>query len=92
MVGPHYIEPGSPWDNGYIASSLSRLRDDLLNGDIFYALTEARGLIEMWRRHYNGPGRTVRLRSRPQARLPLAVVLFAGRYASDEESIRQVDA
>ena len=48
-----FIEPGSPWENGYIESFNGKLRDELLNGEIFYTLREARVLIEMWRRHYN---------------------------------------
>lgn len=48
-----YIEPGSPWENGYVESFNARLRDELLNGEIFYSLGEARIIIESWRRHYN---------------------------------------
>jgi len=48
-----YIEPGSPWENGYCESFNSKLRDELLNGEIFYTLEEARIVIEEWRRHYN---------------------------------------
>ena len=48
-----YIEPGSPWENGYVESFNSKLRDELLNGEIFYSLREAQILIEGWRRHYN---------------------------------------
>ncbi len=48
-----YIEPGSPWENGYCESFNSKLRDELLNGEIFYTLREAEVLIEAWRRHYN---------------------------------------
>jgi transposase InsO family protein len=48
-----YIEPGSPWENGYVESFNGKLRDELLNGEIFYTLAEARVLIERWRRHYN---------------------------------------
>ena len=48
-----YIEPGSPWENGYIESFNGKLRDELLNGEIFYTLLEARVLVEWWRRHYN---------------------------------------
>ena len=48
-----YIEPGSPWENGYCESFNSRLRDELLNGEIFYSLEEARVVIEAWRKHYN---------------------------------------
>ena len=48
-----YIAPGSPWENGYNESFNGSLRDELLNGEIFYRLAEARVLIEAWRRHYN---------------------------------------
>lgn len=48
-----YIEPGSPWENGYNESFNGKLRDELLNGEIFYTLAEARILIERWRCHYN---------------------------------------
>ena len=48
-----FIEPGSPWENGYCESFNSKLRDELLNGEIFYSLAEARTVIETWRQHYN---------------------------------------
>ena len=48
-----YIMPGSPWENGFIESFNARLRDDLLDGEIFYLLAEARIIVESWRRHYN---------------------------------------
>jgi len=48
-----YIEKGSPWENGYIESFNGKLRDELLNGEIFYSLREAQIVIEQWRRHYN---------------------------------------
>ena len=48
-----YIEPGSPWENGYCESFNARFRDELLNGEIFYSLKEAQIIIEQWRRHYN---------------------------------------
>ena len=49
-VGDHtaFIEPGSPWENGYIESFNARLRDELLNRKIFYTLNEAQILIEPW--------------------------------------------
>ncbi len=47
-----YIEPGSPWENGYNESFNGKVRDELLNGEIFYTLLEARVLIERWRHHY----------------------------------------
>ena len=49
-----FIEPGSPWENGYIESFNGKLRDELLNREIFYTLTEAKVLIAEWRREYNG--------------------------------------
>ena len=48
-----FIEPGSPWENGYIESFNGKLRDELLNREIFATLTEAKVLIEQWRREYN---------------------------------------
>lgn len=48
-----YIEPGSPWENGYVESFNGKLRDELLNREIFYTLKEAQVLIEAWRRHFN---------------------------------------
>jgi len=48
-----YITPASPWENGYNESFNGSLRDELLNGEIFYSLAEAKVLIEAWRRHYN---------------------------------------
>ena len=48
-----FIEPGSPWENGYCESFNARFRDELLNGELFYSLREAQILIEKWRRHYN---------------------------------------
>jgi len=48
-----YIEPGSSWENGYCESFNSKLRDELLNGEIFYSIKELRGLAKHWRVHYN---------------------------------------
>ncbi len=71
-VGTLFIEPGSPWENGYCESFNGKLRDELLDREVFRSLGEAQVLIEAWRRHYN----TVRPRSalgyRPPA--PEAVV------------------
>ena len=46
-----YIAPGSPWENGYVESFNARLRDELLDGEIFYTMREAQIIIESWRRH-----------------------------------------
>ena len=48
-----YIEPGSPWENGYIESFNGKLRDELLNGEMFDTVLEAKVLVERWRQHYN---------------------------------------
>jgi transposase InsO family protein len=67
-----YIEPGSPWENGYCESFNGKLRDELLNGEIFYTLKEAKIVIETWRRHYNAIRPHSSLGYRPPA--PEAVV------------------
>jgi hypothetical protein len=89
VVKTLYIEPGSPWENGYRESLNSKLRDELLNGEIFTTLREAQVLIETWRRHYNAvrphsslgyrpPAREAilpRCRSRPDSSLETGVVM-----------------
>ncbi|WP_376100645.1 IS3 family transposase (plasmid) [Roseomonas sp. CCTCC AB2023176] len=62
-----YIAPGSPWENGYVESFNARLRDELLNGEIFYSLREAEAVIESWRRHYNSVRPHASLKFRPPA-------------------------
>jgi putative transposase len=52
-VKPLFIEPGSPWENGYIESFNGKMRDEFLSREIFYSLKEAQVQIEMWRKHYN---------------------------------------
>ena len=53
------LRPGGPWENGYIESFNGKMRDELLNGEIFYTLKEAEILLEKWRKEYN----TIRLHS-----------------------------
>jgi transposase InsO family protein len=72
-----YIEPGSPWENGYCESFNARLRDELLNGEIFYTLKEAQIIIEQWRRHYNTVRPHSALGYRPPA--PESIVLMDQR-------------
>jgi transposase InsO family protein len=48
-----YMDPGSPWETGFCESFNSKLRDEVLNGEVFYSLREAEVLIERWRRHFN---------------------------------------
>lgn len=52
-VQPLFITPGSPWENGYCESFNGKMRYELLNGEIFYSLTEAKIVLETWRQHYN---------------------------------------
>jgi len=52
-AGPLYITPGSPWENGYCESFNGKLRDELLNRELFTTLYEAQVLVEQWRGHYN---------------------------------------
>jgi putative transposase len=68
-----FIEPGSPWENGYIESFNGKLRDELLNREIFYTLIEAKVLIEQWRKEYNQvrPHSSLNYRPpAPEARIP----------------------
>ena len=67
-----YIEPGSPWENGYCESFNGELRDELLNGEIFYSLKEAHAVIEKWRIHYNTRRPHSALGYRPPAPLTIA--------------------
>jgi putative transposase len=67
-----YIEPGSPWENGYCESCNGKLRDECLNGEIFYSLKEAKTVIENWRIHYNTRRPHSALGYRPPAPLTIA--------------------
>ena len=76
-TGTLYIEPGSPWENGYCESFNGKLRDECLNGEIFYSLKEAQVVIEQWRVEYNT--------RRPHSALgyrPPAPAAFAPRMAA----------
>ena len=71
-----FIEPGSPWENGYNESFNGKLRDELLNGELFYTLKEAQIIIERWRKEYNTfrPHSSLNYRPpAPEVRLPLAL-------------------
>jgi hypothetical protein len=67
-----YIQPGSPWENGYCESFNGRTGVELLNGEIFYSLPEAQSIIERWRNHYNTKRPHSALAYRPPA--PEAIV------------------
>ena len=72
-----YIEPGSPWENGCAESFNGKLRDELLDGEVFHTVREAQVLIEQWRRHYN----TVRPHSALGYRPPAPEVTTLGSPA-----------
>ena len=81
-----YIEPGCPWENGYVEGFNGKLRDELLNGEIFTTLTEARVLIERRRREYNTMRPHSSLGYRPPAQCAslsgAGPELTTGRYPS----------
>jgi transposase InsO family protein len=80
-----YIEPGSPWENGYNESFNGKLRDELLNGEIFYSLKEARVIIEQWRNHYN----TIRPHSSLGYRPPAPQTINPSETHLDEAQMMQ---
>ena len=80
-----YIEPGSPWENGYNESFNGKLRDELLNREIFYSLKEAQIFIEQWRRYYNEIRPHSSLGYRPPA--PQAIVASNKTKEYDKEFI-----
>ena len=71
-----FIEPGSPWENGYIESFNGKLRDELLNREIFTTLTEAKVLIEQWRQEYNQIRPHSALHYRPPAPAAISPVII----------------
>lgn len=73
-----YIEKGSPWENGFVESFNARLRDELLNGEIFYTLQEAQIVIEAWRRHFNCVRPHSSLKGRPPAPECIVFAVAAG--------------
>ena len=75
-----YIEPGSPWENGYCESFNSKLRDELLAREIFFDLREAQILIETWRRHYNTARPHSSLGYRPPAPQTILPAAFIPPY------------
>jgi putative transposase len=79
------IAPGSPWENGFIESFNARLRDELLDGEIFYSLAEAKIVIESWRRHYN----TVRLHGSLGYRPPAPEVFVPAMAAQSAPQSQQ---
>lgn len=85
-----YIEPGSPWENGYIESFNGKLRDELLNAEIFTSLWEAKVIIERWRVEYNTvrPHSALGYRSpAPLAVAPLGAGSATLRLLQEQESL-----
>ena len=90
-----YIEPGSPWENGYVESFNGKLRDELLNGEIFHTVKEAKVLIEQWRRHYNTTRPHSSLGYRPpapEATAPAVAAPAAGQPSATLRSSQQRQA
>src|SRR5271156_4949074 len=81
-----YIEPGSPWENGYCESFNGKLRDEFLNGEIFYSLKEAQILTERWRVEYNTERPHSALGYRPPA--PQAIFLKQPGHGDMENALR----
>jgi transposase InsO family protein len=77
-VGTLFIEPGSPWENGYIESFNGKLRDELLDGEIFDTMYEAKVIIGQWRNEYN----TIRPHSSLGYRPPAPVTIDSMRKTS----------
>ena len=83
-----YIEPGRPWENGYCESFNSKLRDEFLNGEIFYSLKEAQILTERWRVHYNTVRPHSSLGYRPPA--PMAYSLAIPQPSASRSTVSPV--
>jgi len=84
-----YIEPGSPWENGYNESFNGKLRDELLNGEIFYTLQEAKVLIERWRQHYNTIKPHSSLGYRPPAPVTILPTMVRSNYPETVRALSQ---
>jgi putative transposase len=80
-----FIEPGSPWENGYVESFNGKLRDELLDRELFDTLKEARVLIERWRHHYN----TIRPHSALNYKPPAPEAIAAGPTSAPLRSALQ---
>ena len=83
-----YIAQGSPRENGYVESFNARLRDELLDGEVFHTVAEARVLIERWRRHYNTERPHSSLGYRPPA--PEVVPFERRKRARSDEAVSRI--
>jgi transposase InsO family protein len=84
-IEPLFIEPGSPWENGYVESFHGKFRDELLNRELFDTLWEAQILIEGWRKEYN----TIRPHSALGYRPPAPEAVRTVRWAIDRRHRRR---
>lgn len=75
-IDPAYIEPGKPWQNGFAESFMARLRDEFLDGEVFWSVLQAQVRLGLWRRYWNGE----RLHSSLGYQTPEE---FAARWAAD---------
>jgi len=81
-----FIEPGSPWENGYIESFNGKLRDELLDREIFTTLTEAKILIEEWRKEYSQVRPHSALNYRAPARQAIISLTLTSTISMEENS------
>jgi len=82
-ISRHISDTLLPWENGYNESFNGKLRDELLNREIFYSLKEAQVLIEQWRRHYN----EVRPHSSLGYRPPAPQAIVSGNKTNEYEGV-----
>ena len=80
-VGTLYIEPGSPWENGYIESFNGKFRDEVLNRQVFYSVREAKVIVEDWRLEYNNHRPHSSLRYVPPAEFAASCIASASPTA-----------
>ena len=81
-----FIEPGSPWENGYVESFNGKMRDELLNREMFDTMYEAKVLIERWRNLYN----KVRPHSSLGGRPPAPEAVLPREYGSGATPLRRI--
>ncbi len=79
-VGTRFIAKGSPWENGYVESAGGKLRDELLNQELFLSWAEARWVIDRWRLDYNHHRLHSALNYRAPAAYAAGCVLLTGNY------------
>ena len=88
-VGPLYIEPGSPWENGYAESFQGRFRDELLDRELFSSVREAKVLAEQWRLDYNHHRPHSRLGYKTPAQFAAACIASASAPPSPRQYTRE---